>query len=172
METRRRAAVARVLLIVGGLVLAAHLVPGLVPWFDRARHWPLAVVALGLLALVPGLLAWRVLRMPGLVTLATGLILLYQNASNDWDSWAYLWALYPMVVGGGLLLFGAVDGRLQQVLRRAGYWLILGAVLLLAAKALAHRLDSVGDLWPVLVLLGGLWGIFQPRSGAESPERG
>src|SRR5438552_19018391 len=39
------------------------------------------------------------LAVPGTVITGTGLILFYQNITGHWQSWAYVWTLYPLFVG-------------------------------------------------------------------------
>jgi hypothetical protein len=63
----------------------------------------------------------------GVVTMA-GLVLLVQNATDRFDTWAYAWTLVLLVGSGvGRWLLGAVRGR--RDLTASGGWLI-GAGLL------------------------------------------
>jgi hypothetical protein len=51
------------------------------------------------------------LAMPGAIIGGTGLILLYQNMTNHWESWAYAWSLYPLFVGLALTFMGRRTGN-------------------------------------------------------------
>ena len=47
----------------------------------------------------------------GTVATTVGLVLLYQNNTGHWESWAYAWALVgPAASGLGLALWGAAHG--------------------------------------------------------------
>lgn len=43
---------------------------------------------------------------PGIIVTGTALILSYQNLTGHWESWAYIWSLYPAMVGLGLQFVG------------------------------------------------------------------
>lgn len=64
--------------------------------------WPLFVVIPGLAFLYfayTGNKNSAGLAVPGTVITGTGLILFYQNITGHWESWAYIWILYPLFVG-------------------------------------------------------------------------
>jgi peptidoglycan/LPS O-acetylase OafA/YrhL len=46
------------------------------------------------------------LAVPGALVTGTGGILLYQNMTGHWESWAYIWALYPVFLGLALTYVG------------------------------------------------------------------
>lgn len=83
--------------------------------FDFWRYaWPLFVIIPGL-AFFAGMLmigsSAGGLAIPGSIITTTGLILLYQNSFNHWESWAYAWALiFPTAVGLGLMIQGLWSG--------------------------------------------------------------
>jgi hypothetical protein len=67
--------------------------------------WPLWVLIPGALMLFAGFngekahLGWNV---PGAVVGGTGAILFLLNLTGRWETWAYMWALYPVFVGAAL----------------------------------------------------------------------
>jgi hypothetical protein len=80
----------------------------------------LGLLGLGLAA--PGRLG-EVLSMAGGVVAMAGLVLLIQNATDRFETWAYAWALVlPGGAGIGRLLVGLVRGRRDLV--AGGGWLI------------------------------------------------
>jgi hypothetical protein len=89
--------------------------------------WPLFVIVpgLGLLGLglaTAGRLGEVLATVGGVVTMA-GLVLLVQNATDQFDTWAYAWTLVVLVGPGiGRWLLGAVRGRSD--LAASGGWLI------------------------------------------------
>lgn len=95
--------------------------------------WPIIVIGVGVVILALGLFVNREQGMVvgGTVVTVVGLVLLYQNSTGRWESWAYAWALVgPAASGLGMLLWGlrTADGR--DV--RNGTWGLLGGLGLFA----------------------------------------
>ncbi len=91
--------------------------------------WPLYVIAPGVAALAFGLTQARGsgLTTFGSIVTLVGLVLLYQNATDHWESWAYAWALVgPGGSGLGMLLYGTRSRDAKMA--RDGFWQILSAV--------------------------------------------
>lgn len=113
------------LVLIGGLLLVGQVV-GI--GFDDIG-WPVWVIGVGLVILVSGLTVARESGMVvgGTVVTTVGLVLLYQNATDHWESWAYAWALVgPAASGLGLALWGLRSGRGDDV--RKGTWGLLGGL--------------------------------------------
>ena len=99
-----------------------------------AATWPFYVIAPGL-----ALMAWGLtqrdgsgLTVAGSIVTMVGLVLLYQNATGHWESWAYAWALVgPGGSGVGMLLYGTRSGNRKMA--RDGFWQILVAIGLFVA---------------------------------------
>ena len=91
--------------------------------------WPAIVIGIGLVILVLGLVVNREQGMVigGTVVTTVGLVLLYQNNTGHWESWAYAWALVgPAASGLGLLLWGLRTGDPTEI--RNGTWALLGGL--------------------------------------------
>jgi hypothetical protein len=94
--------------------------------------WPVFVIGPGLGLLGLGLAAagrlGEVLAMAGGVVTMAGLVLLIQNATDRFETWAYAWTLV-LVVGAGLgrWLVGVVRGRGD--LAASGAWLMAGGLV-------------------------------------------
>jgi hypothetical protein len=96
--------------------------------------WPLFVIVPGVVLLVIGLLGRGAAGMTigGCAVTAVGLLLLYQNASDHWESWAYAWALVgPGAFGLGLTVAGLRSGDAGMV--RNGTWQGLAGLGIFAA---------------------------------------
>ncbi len=91
--------------------------------------WPFFVIAAGVAVLVIGLVVANEQGMVigGTITTTVGLVLLYQNNTGRWESWAYAWALVgPAASGLGLALWGVRSGNGEDV--RNGTWGVLGGL--------------------------------------------
>jgi hypothetical protein len=145
-------AVGGLLLLLGILVLLGQAMD-----LDLGRiGWPVFVIVpgLGLLGLglaAPGRLG-EVLSMAGGVVAMAGLVLLVQNATDRFDTWAYAWTLVVLVGAGiGRWLVGMVRGRGD--LAASGGWLIAAGLVAFLAFAV---------FFEVVIGIGGR------RSGAAS----
>jgi hypothetical protein len=128
----REAALGGLLLLLGVLVLASQAL-GL----ELGRvGWPFFVVLPGLGLLGLGLTSrgrpGEVLAMAGGVVTMVGLVLLAQQATDRFETWAYAWTLLVVGAGIGRWLAGITRGR--RDLAGSGGWL---AATGLAATGLA-----------------------------------
>jgi hypothetical protein len=131
--------------------------------------WPFFVIVpgLGLLGLglaTPGRLGEVLATAGGVVTMA-GLVLLVQNATDQFDTWAYAWTLV-FVVGAGIgrWLVGVVRGRGE--LAASGAWLIAAGLVGFLGLAVffevvvglsGHRSGAAGRyVLAALLILAGL----------------
>ena len=90
-------------------------------------------MAIGTALLVIGLLvaAESGMVIGGAVVTTVGLVLLYQNQTDHWESWAYAWALVgPAASGLGLALWGIRTADARDV--RNGTWGLLGGLAFFA----------------------------------------
>jgi hypothetical protein len=156
------AALGGLLVVLGILVLAGQAVDVEV----GEVGWPVFVIVPGLGLLGLGLTAagrvGEVLAMAGGVVTMAGLVLLVQNVTGRFDTWAYAWTLV-LVVGPGIgrWLVGVVRGRGD--LARSGGWLIavglagfLGlAVVFEVVIGLGGRGDGAAGRYGLAVLLIG-----------------
>ena len=123
------------LILVGVVLLLGQLFH-----FDVGHYgWPLWIVVPGallmLLAATSRGFFGEGLAIVGSITTVTGLILLVQNSTDHFDSWAYAWALiFPASIGIGMILYGLTAGRAGNV--RAGMRLLaVGVALFLLGAA-------------------------------------
>ena len=112
---RRSNLVLGFLLIAGGLVfLATRIIPG----FELALtfSWPWIIIAVGAALLLLGLLIGvPEMAIPACIVSGVGGILYYDSISENWESWAYTWALIPVFVGVGMILAALIGGRPGKV---------------------------------------------------------
>ena len=137
--------------VVGGLfvLIGAILLAGQFVRVDIGHYgWPFFVIVPGLLILFVALTARGAvsegLAILGSVVTVTGLILLFQDATDHYESWAYAWALvFPGAIGLGMILYGLTASRPGNV--RAGTRLIgIALVLFLLGAAFFEGVIGIG----------------------------
>jgi hypothetical protein len=94
--------------------------------------WPLFVIIPGLTLLVVGFLGGGTgASVPGGIVTMLGLVLAYQSSTEDWASWAFVWALIvPFGIGLGLYL-QALRDRDPVMLRRGRTLMGVGFMIFL-----------------------------------------
>jgi hypothetical protein len=122
-------AVGAILVVVGAILLGGQVLD--IGIGDLG--WPLIIVAIGVALLLIGLVVVNESGMVvgGTVVTTVGLVLLYQNQTGHWETWAYAWALVgPAASGLGLALWGIRSGDSKDV--RNGVWGLLGGLAFFA----------------------------------------
>jgi hypothetical protein len=155
MDSQRRSSLAGglVLVLLGALFLAVQWVPGLQLWFS----WPLIIIGIGVLLLIVGLLTGvPAMAMPACIVGGIGGLLYWQNATGNWESWAYAWTLIPGFVGVGMVLSGLLGGDTRQTIRGGGWLILISLVLFAVFASFFGALGLVGSYWPVLLIVLGL----------------
>jgi len=105
-----------ILIALGAMFLAGEQFK-----LDLARYgWPVFVIVPGVIMLVGGLAIPHEgglgLAIPGGIVITVGLILAFQQVTEAWASWAYMWALIaPGSVGVTLVLYGLLHRRFDLV---------------------------------------------------------
>jgi len=143
--------------------------------------WPFFVIVPGIALITLGMTLpeGRGLVVGGMITTILGLILLYQNTTDHWESAAYAWALAaPTGPGLALILYGALRGQPRLVSQ--GMWpLAIGLALFGAGFVFFEQLVGIsGRQLPIpnwlvpagLVAAGALFvwrGIAGARGGAK-----
>jgi len=132
--------------------------------------WPLFVLVPGLVFLyfaVTGKPDAASLAIPGAIITGTGLILLFQSITGRWESWAYIWALYPVFLGLGLMYMGRRTDNQGTYNSGQGFvqwgliaFLVLGSFF----EIFIFGGFGVGRFILPLALIGiGAWLLFRPR---------
>jgi hypothetical protein len=138
-------------MVLGGLLVlvGAVLLVGQLVHIDLGHYgWPFFVIAPGVLILFIALMARGALgeglSILGSIITVTGLIMLYQNATDHFESWAYAWTLiFPGAVGVGMTLYGLAAGRPGNV--RVGTRLVgVGLILFLLGIAFFEGIIGIG----------------------------
>ncbi len=162
-DRRARLVVGLLLVGLGVLFLAQQFIS-----FDFwTFSWPFFIIVPGLLLLGVGVAAGGAasgLVIPGAIVTAVGLILMVQNATGQYQTWAYAWTLIsPTAVGVGLWLQGLRTGNLRT--RASGQrMIVIGLVMFVIFGAFFELVinisgwgDNVSDVvFPILLILVGV----------------
>jgi hypothetical protein len=145
-----------VLIAIGVWFLTVELFPAFKEWVYGTLTWPVPIIGVGVLLALVGLVTWNAdLLIPACVVGGIGGILYYQNMTNDWESWAYVWTLIPGFGGVGTLLGGLMSGKRSML--TGGAWTILVSLILFAIfGSFLGRANILGQYWPVLLIVLGV----------------
>lgn len=155
MQKRANLAAAVVLIALGVWFLAVQMFPALRAIAYGGDNWPLIIIGVGVLLALVGLVTWvPALLIPACIVGGIGALLYWQNATGNWESWAYAWTLIPGFVGVGVILSGLLSGDRKAVI--GGGWTIFNSLVLLAIFGSFLGGGSLVRYWPVLLILLGV----------------
>jgi hypothetical protein len=160
MERRTRSSIASgsLLILLGLLFLTYQLIPERFGWLQIEMSWPLIIVGVGLFMFVLGLLVGAPgMAVPACILAGIGGLLYWQNATGNWGSWSYAWALIPGFVGIGVILSGLLGGgKLRESIEGGGTLILISLVMFAVFGSFLGGLELFGNYWPVLLILLGL----------------
>jgi len=150
------------LVLIGAWFLAVQFVPGLEGIIQIEFTWPFILIAVGVFLLLLGVATGAAgLAVPASIVGGLGVLFYFQNASGNWESWSYTWALIPGFVGVGIILAGLLEGAFRQSLSAGGSMIVISLVLFVVFASLLGGLNLLGPYWPALLILLGLWILFR-----------
>lgn len=132
-------------------------------WFN----WPMIILGSGLIFLLPTISQrYCALRIPGMILLTIGSILMAQWIIKDWASWAYVWALIPASVGLGLIFTGDPASSIKN----SGKIVFGISVMtyLIFAVCFANQWQ-IYRYWPLIVILLGVQNLLQNTRKEKKP---
>jgi len=165
------------LLLIGGLLFVGQLLD---IGIDDVG-WPAIVIGIGVVILVLGLFVNREQGMVigGTVVTTVGLVLLYQDQTGRWETWAYAWALVgPAASGLGMVLWGIRSADPVEI--RNGTWTLLGGLAIFVVGFLFFEgvIGISGEplglpewVLPVVVIVIGVVVLARGIFGRGAPER-
>jgi hypothetical protein len=163
------------LILIGAWLVLTRQVPALQNWIDNNFAWPMWTIGAGILVLLIGLITGAPgMAVPASIIAGIGGILYYQNATDDFSSWSYMWTLIPGFVGVGTILAGLLGENTRHNLARGVNLIIISAVLFLAFATLFGGLSILGNYGPAIILI--LLGVYVlvrgfVRSGGSNETR-
>ena len=163
-----------ILIAFGLLALAGQVFRNL----DWGFLWPFGIIGFGALFFVlmfAGGKQAAAFAIPGSIVSGIGLVLLFQNIIQHWESMSYFWTLIIMFVGVGIYIMGWYGGDENQ--KRSGFGgMKVGFILFIIFGAFFEMIFSSFNniLFPVLFILLGAYlvlsrsGLFGSRKTDES----
>ena len=152
------------LVVIGLLSLASRLIPGL----NWTFLWPFLVIGLGALffvAMFAGGQQAAGFAIPGSIISGIGLVLLFQNITQHWESMSYFWTLIILFVGAGIYIMGTYghdEGQKQSGTRVMKVGLTLFIIFGIFFEMV---FSSFGNLiFPILLIALGVYLVLG-RSG-------
>jgi len=163
MKNRRNTAGGVLVILLGLFLLAWQVMPDrFSALFGEWLSWPMIIIGVGLFFILAAALSGvGPLTIPGCIVGGIGFILAWQNATGNWESWAYIWPLIPGFVGLGLFLSSLFDPE-SRALRSVGLSMMMIAALVLIAfwTFFDYNLNA-GIIWPVVLIILGLYMLFR-----------
>jgi hypothetical protein len=153
-----------ILVAVGMLVLKAY--PSLSEYFHFEMIWPLWVILGGGFFLLMGLITGEPdLAIPASIFVGVGGILYYQQNTQDWASWSFMWTLIPGFAGIGNILAGLIGANFRKSIYEGFRLLIISSVMFLFFASIFGRLNILGTnkdfILAGLLLVFGVWLIIR-----------
>ncbi|MGE5375684.1 MAG: hypothetical protein ACM3XO_11565 [Bacteroidota bacterium] len=159
------------LILIGIWLVASQQVPSLRNWLDVNFSWPMWTIGAGILIFIIGLIVGAPgMAVPASIVTGIGCILYYQNANNDFGSWAYMWTLIPGFVGAGLILAGLLGENTRSNISNGMNLIIISVVLFLIFGTLFGGLVILGPYGPAILLIA--LGVYVLVRGFLRPRRG
>ena len=153
MKRRSSLAIGLMLILVGVWLLVGQWMPWLLPQFS----WPWTIIGVGVFLLLLGLLTGTPgLAVPACIVGGIGGLLYWQNATGNWESWAYAWALIPGFAGVGVVLAGLLGGEVRKGMSEGSGLILVSLILFAVFGSFFGALGMAGSYWPVLLILLGL----------------
>lgn len=158
---RNRLTVGLLLVLLGAAFLFVQLYPGVVERLQIQMGWPMIIVGVGAFLLILGLLTGAPETAIGACVVAgIGGILYYQNATNDWTSWSYAWALIPGFGGVGMVVAGLLGSQRPRIIRHGLGQILTSLILFLIFASIFSPLFGgfawLGVYWPLLLIVAGI----------------
>lgn len=162
------------LAVVGALLVVAGvgwLIDGYLAFDPFAAiadaGWPFFVIIPGVILLLSSLIPKPPngvgFAIAGSIVTTVGLVLLYQEHTARWESWAFAWALVgPGAAGLGMLVYGVIFGQ-RAVVSTGVRLAIIAAAIFVAGYwffetvfATGPAPVDIGAWWPVAIIVAGL----------------
>jgi hypothetical protein len=158
-QGRTQLALGVILILLGAWFLLDKSVPSFHSLYTKYTEWPINMLLIGAGILLIGLVTGQPgMAVPAVIVAGIGGIFYYQDFTNTYDSWSYMWALIPGFVGVGSILAGLLGDNTAHNLKRGLNLMVVSAVLFLVFASFFGGLHVLGNYGPaILLILLGIW---------------
>ena len=178
------AAIGSAIVVIGVLTYFIQMASVDVASWLGGSGWTLFVIVPGVALLIAAVFLGEktalIATIAGAVLTTVGGLLLYQDQTAHYESWAYAWALIPGSVGAALAVHGLRFKRSDLVtvgtrmVAGFGVLLLVGAWFFETIFRTGQAPFDLGDNWPIaLIALGGvlfLAGLLRGSTGGGSDD--
>ncbi len=156
---RSQLALGVILILLGAWFLADKSIPAFHSFFDKYTEWPVNMLLIGGAIFILGLVLGQPgMSVPAAIVAGLGGIFYYQDATGNFASWSYMWALIPGFIGVGTMVAGLLGENTAQNLKHGLNMMVIRAVLFLVFSSFFGGWELLGNYGPsILLILLGLW---------------
>ena len=156
---RSQLALGVILILLGAWFLADKSIPAFHSFFDKYTEWPVNMLLIGGVIFILGLVLGQPgMSVPAAIVAGLGGIFYYQDATGNFASWSYMWALIPGFIGVGTMVEGLLGENTAQNLKHGLNMVVISAVLFLVFSSFFGGWELLGNYGPsILLILLGLW---------------
>ena len=156
---RSQLALGVILILLGAWFLADKSIPAFHSFFDKYTEWPVNMLLIGGVIFILGLVLGQPgMSVPAAIVAGLGGIFYYQDATGDFASWSYMWALIPGFIGVGTIVAGLLGENTAHNLKHGLNMMVISAVLFLVFSSFLGGWELLGNYGPsILLILLGLW---------------
>lgn len=156
---RSQLALGVILILLGAWFLLDKTMPAFNEFFEQYTEWPVNLLLIGAGILIVGLVLGQPgLAVPAAIVAGLGGIFYYQETTNNYATWSYMWTLIPGFVGVGSILAGILGDNTAHNIKRGFNLMVLSVVLFLVFSSFFGGWELLGNYGPaILLILLGLW---------------
>lgn len=158
-QGRSQLALGVILILLGAWFLMDKSVPAFHNIFGQFTKWPVNMLLIGGGIFIFGLVLGQPgMSVPAAIVAGLGGIFYYQNATENYQSWSYMWALIPGFVGVGTVLAGLLGENTANNIKHGLNLMVISAVLFLVFSSFFGGWTLLGNFGPaILLILLGVW---------------
>ena len=158
-QGRSQLALGVILILLGAWFLLDKSVPAFHDIFDQYTKWPVNMLLIGAGIFIFGLVLGQPgMSVPAAIVAGLGGIFYYQEATENYASWSYMWALIPGFVGVGTVLAGILGENTAQNIKHGLNLMVISTVLFLVFSSFFGGWTLLGNFGPaILLILLGVW---------------
>jgi len=158
-QGRSQLALGVILILLGAWFFVDKSVPAFHEIFQQYTKWPVNMLLIGGGIFILGLVLGQPgMSVPAAIVAGLGGIFYYQDLTNTYQSWSYMWALIPGFVGVGTVLAGILGDNTAQNIKHGLNLMVISAVLFLVFSSFFGGWTLIGSYGPaILLILLGVW---------------